>query len=219
LLDKDEIHIGWICGLPYVQKAGKPEPNLELLAAPVMAKERYQNRPIYFSDVVVHADSTFHTFADLKGASWAFNEPGSHSGYNITRYHLAILGEKDGYFGAVEEAGSHEFALKLLLKETIDATAIDSTVLEIELSRHPEINPQIRVIDTLGPSPIPPYVISTSLTLELRQQIRALLLDMHNHPDGQDILAQASMLRFGAVSDADYDTIREMEKAAKDVVF
>ena len=184
-----------------------------------MAGERYQNRPIYFSDVIVHAGSRFQTFSDLKGASWAFNEPGSQSGYNITRYHLSTLGEIDGYFGQVAQAGSHENALKMVLNGKIDASAIDSTVLEIELSRHPDISQQIRIIDTLGPSPIPPYVISTSLPLELRQRIRSILLDMHNHPSGQTILQQAAMLRFAAVTDADYDPIREMEKAARDVIF
>src|SRR5262245_53502690 len=91
LLDAGEIQVGWICGLPYIWKADKIEPQLELLAAPVMGLPRYQNRPIYFSDVVVHRDSPFQTFADLRGASWAYNDPHSQSGYNITRYHLATL--------------------------------------------------------------------------------------------------------------------------------
>ncbi|MEJ2750807.1 MAG: PhnD/SsuA/transferrin family substrate-binding protein [Anaerolineae bacterium] len=81
-LDAGEIDICWICGLPYVLKADRPEAVIELLAAPVMAGARYQDRPVYFSDVVVHRDSPFRRFADLRGASWAYNEPGSQSGYN-----------------------------------------------------------------------------------------------------------------------------------------
>jgi ABC-type phosphate/phosphonate transport system substrate-binding protein len=30
-------------------------------------------------------DSPYRTFADLQGCRWAYNEPNSHSGYNITR--------------------------------------------------------------------------------------------------------------------------------------
>ncbi|MEK6256226.1 MAG: PhnD/SsuA/transferrin family substrate-binding protein [Chloroflexota bacterium] len=217
-IDNGEIPIGWICGLPYVRKVAKPDSIIELLAAPVMASERYQNKPIYYSDVVVRADSKFQTFEDLDGASWAFNEPGSQSGYNITRYHLATLGEFEGYFGEVTQAGSHERSLKLILLGRVDAAAIDSTVLEIELQRKPEIIEQIRIIETLGPSPIPPYVISTKLPKEQRQLLRAILLDMHNHPDGQAVLQQAAMLRFVAVSDADYDVIREMDMVARTVV-
>jgi phosphonate transport system substrate-binding protein len=70
LLDAGRIQVCWICGLPYVWKAADPLAQIELLAAPVMSGERYRERPIYFSDVVVHQGSSFRTFADLRGASW-----------------------------------------------------------------------------------------------------------------------------------------------------
>ena len=38
---------------------------------------------------VVRADSHVRAFADLRDESWAYNEPGSHSGFNLVRYHLA----------------------------------------------------------------------------------------------------------------------------------
>jgi phosphonate transport system substrate-binding protein len=88
----------------------------------------YKDRPVYFSDVVVRRDSKFHTFADLRGASWAYNEPGSHSGYNVVGYHLATLGEGSGYFGQVVESGAHQVSLQMILDGRIDASAIDSLV-------------------------------------------------------------------------------------------
>lgn len=75
LLDKGQIHVGWICGLPYVRKADQARPAVELLAAPVRQGPRYQDRPICFSDVVVDHDSKYAAFADLRGATWAFNDP------------------------------------------------------------------------------------------------------------------------------------------------
>jgi phosphonate transport system substrate-binding protein len=101
LLDKGDIQVGWICGLPYVGKADQDRPPVQLLAAPVMRLPRYQKRPVYFSDAVVHRDSAYYGFEDLRGASWAYNEPHSHSGYNVTRYHLASLGETSGSSGRV----------------------------------------------------------------------------------------------------------------------
>ena len=106
LFDARHIHGCWIRGLPYVWKADRGQPSLELLVAPVMQGTRYQNRPVYFSDVIVLRTSQFHAFADLRGATWAYNEPGSHSGYNVVRYHLAMLGETAGYFGRVIESGA-----------------------------------------------------------------------------------------------------------------
>ncbi|MCK5313621.1 MAG: PhnD/SsuA/transferrin family substrate-binding protein [Anaerolineales bacterium] len=70
-LDSGDIDIGWICGLPYIGKADQANPTIELLVAPVMQAARYRDRPVYYSDLVVHHDSGFQQFADLRGASWA----------------------------------------------------------------------------------------------------------------------------------------------------
>ena len=216
MLDQGRIQAGWICGLPYIWKADRPQPAIELLAAPVMQGARYENRPVYFSDVIVHRDAAYQTFADLRGAIWAFNEPNSHSGYNITRYHLASLGETAGYFGKVIEAGSHQGALEMVLARQIDASAIDSTVLEVELRRRPFILDQIRIIEILGPSPIPPWVVSCHLPPEHRSTIRRVLLQMHQDPSGRQMLDQATISHFAEVTDQDYDPIRRMaEKAAR----
>ena len=214
-LDAGQIEMGWICGWPYVRKRRRSPPNLELLAAPVPAGERYGGRPIYFSDVVVRADSPYQTFSDLRGAAWGYNEPGSQSGYNITRYHLARLGLTWEFFGRVIATGAHEQSLRELLAGRLGASAIDSTVLETELQAQPGLRNQIRIIEVLGPSPSPPWVAQTRLPAALRAQARAALLAMHHDSAGQAALAQAGLARFAAVSDSDYDPIREMERASE----
>jgi phosphonate transport system substrate-binding protein len=161
-LDAGEINAGWICGLPYVWKADQPDPAIELLSAPVMAAPRYQDRPIYFSDVVVRSESPYRSFDQLRGAAWAYNEPRSHSGYNLTRYHLSAVSPHQTFFSRVIEAGSHERALRLVLRGRVDASAIDSTVLETELANQPDIASRLRVIEALGPGPIPPWVVHKS---------------------------------------------------------
>ncbi len=130
LFDGGEIHILWLCGLPYVEKADMAQNKLELLAVPTPCGERYQDRPVYFSDVVVRRDRPFQTFFDLRGASWAYNEPRSHSGFNAVRAYLAGFGERDNFFGAVVESGAHHASLEMVLSGQIDGAAIDSTVLE-----------------------------------------------------------------------------------------
>lgn len=129
LFDAGEIQVCWICGLPYVWKADEEHSEIELLVVPVMASERYKGQPVYYSDVVVHRTSHYEHFTDLANTTWAYNEPRSHSGYNVTRYYLAQKGLPGTYFGKVIEAGSHETALQMILDHEIDAAAIDSTVL------------------------------------------------------------------------------------------
>lgn len=213
-LDSGTIDLCWICGLWYVRKADRYPGKFEPLVAPVMAASRYQNRPIYFSDVVVHRDSPFYNLADLRGASWAYNEPRSHSGHGVVRYSLAQRGESLGMFARVVESGSHQASITMILGREVDGTAIDSTVLERELANHPEIEDQIRIIDTFGPSPIPPWVISTRVPLELRKSLRKLLTQMGSDPVGHAILKKAGIAQFDPVIDRDYDPIRRMARIA-----
>jgi phosphonate transport system substrate-binding protein len=217
LFESGEIHGIWMCGLPYVLKADQGELPIKLLAAPVMAGMRYQHQPVYYSDVVVRQDSPYHSFADLRGASWAYNEPHSHSGYNLTCYYLASLGESERFFGQAIQAGAHQVALEMVLAGDVDASAIDSTVLETELRRKPQIANQLRVIERLGPSPIPPWVVHKSMPDELYASLQQAFLSMHTHPDGMQVLSEGSIERFVRVSDRDYDPIREMTRIAQKV--
>jgi len=210
LFDAGNIQVGWICGLPYVWKADNQHPPVELLAAPVMSASRYQNRPISFSDVIVRADSPFTRFADFRGARWVYNEPHSHSGYNLVAYYLAKLGEDWSYFNEVLASGAHQVSLGMVKNGRCDASAIDSTVLEIEFAKDTSRQTQFRIIETLGPSPITPWVIRKDVPTELKQNIRYRLLTMHNHSGGHTILAKHGVTRFAPITDKDYDIIRHM---------
>lgn len=216
LFDRGEVQLAWLCGLAYVEKRDVGAP-IDLLAAPVMEGAHYAGRPVYFSDVVVRADSSFHGFADLRGARWAYNNIGSHSGYNITRYHLARLGEEGNFFGRVVEAGSHQRSLAMILAGEIDAAAIDSTVLETELLLRPEIAGQIRIVERLGPSPIPPWAVRREVPSALAVEIRRVFVEMHADSVGAALLAQAQMRHFVPVTDSDYDPIRRMAALAERV--
>jgi phosphonate transport system substrate-binding protein len=207
--------LGAVCGLQYVlANAGGVVPGLQLLAAPVMCAPRYADQPVYFSEVIVRQDAAAHSLADLRGATWAYNEPTSHSGFCIMRYTLAVRGEGVGFFGREIASGSHLRSLELLLRGEVDTTAIDSTVLAQELRTRPELSKQIRVIETLGPSPMPPIVASRALPTTLRERVRAALLSMHLDAHGAAILEAAAVHHFVGVADADYDPIRHMASVA-----
>jgi phosphonate transport system substrate-binding protein len=217
-LERGEIDLGWICGLPYVRWADRPQPSVTPLAAPVFAGARYQDCPIYFSDVIVQAGSPWQSFAELRGASWAYNEPNSHSGFTLTCYTLAEIGAYEGFFGRVVAAGSHQAAIELVRTGRVSASAIDSTVLEIELEHRPALSSELRVIAVLGPSPIPPLVARAALPAELQAQVRASLLAMHQEAAGLSLLDRHHLRRFAAVIDRDYDPIRAMARAALHVI-
>lgn len=211
------IQIGWMCGYPYVRETAKPNPAIELLALPIMAGARYQNQPVYFSDVVVRRDSPFEKFADLHGATWAYNEVGSQSGYHIVRYKLAQIGQNGDFFAKVMASGAHLNSLQMVLAGEVDASAIDSTVLAMALHEDPTLAAQIRIIEALGPSPIPPWVIHKSVPAPLRQSIRQALMQLPHTPAGREILSLGEMVGFETAVDAHYDRLRQMLAAAEHV--
>jgi phosphonate transport system substrate-binding protein len=216
---EDRTEVCFVCSLPYVTFERRGLDPAVPVAAPVLHGERYGGRPIYFSDVIVHVDSPFRSFLDLRGKTWAYNEPLSHSGYGITRYHLVTLGEVDGFFGEVVEAGFHREAIRMVADEEVDGSAIDSQVLAIELRDHAELAEAIRVVETLGPSTIQPVAVSRRVSQDLRDQIRDALVGAAEDPAVRDRLARGLVERFVAVDATSYDDIRTMLDACEAVGF
>jgi len=205
-----QVDVGFVCGLMYVRMTNWSDCPVEPLVAPVLRGERYQKKPIYFSDVIVHRDSLYTSFDDLRGCVWAYNEYVSHSGYNLVYYSLLERGETLPFFGKTIETGSHLNSLRMIIDEQADAAAIDSHVLDVVLQTDPEAAAQLRVIDMLGPSTIPPVVVAKSVDAELKCQLQTALVTLHHDNHAVSKIYKGSIERFVPVTDEDYLDIRDM---------
>jgi phosphonate transport system substrate-binding protein len=206
-----EAELGVLCGLPYVWLADRHPPPIEPLAAPVLAGDRYGGRPVYFSDVIVGRHSPITCLAELAGRSWAYNEPTSHSGHTLTLYSLVTMGARPGFLGPVLEAGFHQRAIRLVAAGRVDAAAIDSHVLAIELRDHPLLADRLRLVGAFGPSTIQPLVAASRLPDRLKDQVRDLLVGLGEDPTARAALDHGFIRRFVSVDDAAYDDIRGMQ--------
>lgn len=213
--EKDQNEVCFVCSLPYVAFERRGLDLAVPVAAPVLQGERYGGRPIYFSDVIVHRDSPFESFLDLRGRSWAYNEPLSWSGYGITRYHLVTRGQTNGFFRQVVEAGFHREAIRMVARGEVDGSAIDSQVLSIELRDDPDLAEKLRIVEALGPSTIQPVAVSRRVPDDVREAIRDVLLTMAEDPAVRERLAVALVERFLPVDASSYDDIRRMVDACE----
>lgn len=204
-----------MCSLPYVEFERQGISPAVPIAAPVLEGDRYAGKPIYFSDVIVHRDSPFQSFLDLRGHSWAYNEPLSHSGYGITRYHLVERGETGGFFSEVIEAGFHETSMRLVACQEVDASAIDSQVLAVATRDDPSLASSLRIIDALGPSTIQPIAVSKRVPARQRREIQEVLTTMHEDAVVRERLAVGMVERFVPVDASSYDDIRMMRDACE----
>ena len=213
--ERDENEVCFVCSLPYVTLERRGIAPAVPVAAPVLVGERYAGRPIYFSDVIVPAASPAASFADLRGGRWGYNEPLSHSGYGITRYHLVRLGETEGYFSEVIEVGFHEESIRLVAKGELDGSAIDSQVLAVAMRGDASLGSAVRIVDSLGPSTIQPVAVSRRVPRDLRADIARVLLGLHEDPRAAAAFRATMVERFVEIDDRSYDDIRMMLDACE----
>ncbi len=202
--------IGFLCGLQYIHMKNLPACPIELLVAPVLQGQRYQHKPIYYSDIIVRRESPFTNFDDLQNCTWAYNERVSHSGYNLVCYNLLERNKTPHYFGKMIATGSHLQSIQAVLDGTADSAPIDSHLLDVLQQERPEIATRLRIIDSLGPSTIPPMVVSTDLDENIKHHIQSVLLSMHKDPDAAQELRKGRIVCFMPVQNGDYNDIRAM---------
>lgn len=189
------IDLAFVCSPPLIWLGGA----VEAIAAPVLTDPQFGGLPLYCSDVVVPADSTFMSLADLRGKRWAVNEPGSWSGYWVT---LKTVGSWS-YFRHVVKAGFHQKALRMVAAWEVDGSAIDRQVLAVEMQRHPELTGQVRVVGSLGPAPSQPVVVRADLEQSVKDRLQRCLLSMRG-----TILLEHYVKRF--VPAPDYRLVAEI---------
>jgi phosphonate transport system substrate-binding protein len=94
---------------------------------------------------------------------------------------------------------------------------VDSTVLDLLRRRDPSLASRLRTIETWGPSPSPPWVVSATVPAALRAALRGAFLTIAHDPRGRSVLATGLTSRFAAFTDADYDPIRHIARQAQGV--
>ena len=218
LLKHDQIDIAFICGLPLIRHNRIAKQPLEILAVPVMQCDRYQQQPIYFADIMVHADSNFYELADLEGSRFCYNDLGSNSGYNLLRHRILqhlqsrfpsqTLPPNYQFFQSSQASGSHQNSLQWIASGLADCAAIDSIVMAAELQQFPELAQSLRVISSI-PSPIPPIAITSRLYDQLGDKFIQEMRQSLTEPDPflREAMQLAEVSHYTTASVDDYAEI------------
>jgi len=201
----DKADVGFLCSPSYVWLRGLVHPPVELLgAAPVFEDDRARGRPVYFCDVVARREGSVRSFGDLEGRSWAYNDACSLSGYHSLLGKLAEVGADGRFFGRLVHSGSHLKSLEAILRDEVDAAAIDSNVLGMLFREDPTLRRRLRVIESWGPFPIQPVVVRSALRPDLKERLRACLLEADSDPRFRHAVSRFGLRRFAPVSHDDY---------------
>ena len=211
----DEVDVAFVCVPSFVWLRQQRSPTAELLGvAPVFDDERNAGRPVYFCDVVVRYDAPVQIFADLEGGSWAYNDASSLSGYYSLLNKLAESGTGENFFDSVFCSGSHLDSIGAVLEGRVDSAAIDSTVLRIRFREEPDLSQKLRVIESWGPFPIQPVVVSSRLHPDLKDQLRAAFFASNEDERTRQVLQRFGLSRFVAVNRETYNLDAHKDLAA-----
>ena len=201
-----KVVVAFVCSGPYVQAHDLW--GMELVAAPSMYGET-----TYYSYIIVNKGSSYSSLEDLKGKKFAFTDPSSNTGKLVPTYELSKNGTTpEEFFSEYIFTGSHDKSVEAVADNLVDGAAVDNLVWEY--MNHSDFSPtsKTRVIAKLGPFCIPPIVVNPSCNDTIKKNIKKILLNMHNDPDGKVILRKLYMDKFVDVQDDCYQSIREMEE-------
>lgn len=210
---RDDMGCVFMCGWPFAMA----DPQPRLIAAPVPSPPRYGGEPVYFTDLVVRADSRFETLEDTFGGRLAWTVETSHSGFNAPRYHLLRFRtpERQVLYGAtLGPLVSPVRALQSVVEGTADVAPLDSLFHDLLRLHAPERAAAIRVIDTTEAAPIPPLVASAGADPDACAGLTDALLEIHGDPSLRTALDTVMVERFVTVEPENYgETVARAHEA------
>lgn len=203
----------FMCGYPYARRRPRPV----LLAAPVPADERCGGEPIYWSDIIVRADSPRKALADVLDCRFAFTTRDSQSGYQAPRALLAPLAKERGgrlFAAAVGPLVAPRRVVEAVIARDADVGPLDSYVHRLLRNTEPELAAQIRVIATTAPTSIPPLVAASTIAPEDATRLTEALLAVHESAQLETVRTTLALARFARVPAARYDELVQRAVAA-----
>lgn len=217
-----DVDLAWMSSTVFLRMYKSKESPIELLpVSSVHLHPRGEDKPGYFSDVIVRKDlgAKMKEFNDLRGCKWAYNGAESLSGHVITLEVLKELGENPSFFGHILYSGSHLESIRMVLSKKVDAAAVDANCLALFLDRNPHFKDDIKILTTWGILPPYPFVTSTKCPEPLKKQIVDCLLNMHKDMEGAKKLAEFRVRRFAPVSIENFSQEQIMIERTKDLSF
>lgn len=210
LVKNGNVDLAFVCTSAYV--VGQREFGMELLAAP-----QVNGGTVYYSLLIVPADSPARSMADLRSKVFAFTDPMSLTGRVYPTSLVRSLSVTSGpsapesFFARVFFTYSHDNAVKAVATKVADGANVDSLVYDYLVARDATIAARTRVVHRSPAFGIPPVVVSPNQSPQLKETLRELFLQMHSDPDGEAILRNLMIERFVLVSDRIYDSARALE--------
>lgn len=198
--------------------AREKDPSLEVFATYAKHKGHFQEEgPGYKAVLVARADSDFSDVEAIKGSVIGLTDPASTSGNLLPRvgFTKEIGMPLEDYFSRVVYTGGHDLSAVAVFEKKVDAAFVATHRLDNVIDRELATMDDYRVLWSSPVIPQDPFVYSSNLCDEIKEQIKGAFLSLHETERGREYLKNVNASKFVPMTDADYDIIRELREAKK----
>ncbi len=215
LWKRNDLGCVLMCGYPIALHLANVTP----IAAPVPSAPWTQGRAVYRSDLIVRADSRFHSLEETFGARLGWTVEHSHSGFNALRHHLLRYRtpQRPKLYGTV--IGPLVTARRILdelLAGSIDVGPLDAYWHALIAHARPDLTAGIRVLESTDLAPMPAFVASAAMPAAQIEALCRAFTAATTRPWFAPIGKALMLTGFQPVTHQDFEVTLAWDRAAKD---
>jgi phosphonate transport system substrate-binding protein len=183
---------------------------VEVLARP----ENLEGISSYHGLIFVRKDSGIRTAKDMKGKRFAFVDKATTAGYLLPLdYFLENnISDYKTYFRETYFTGTHEDAVYDVLDGKSDIGAAKNTIYRKLEDSDSRIKEKLLILKRSPDVPENALALRKDIDESVRKKLKEVLLDMHNDPEGKDVLKQFGAKRFIETTNDDYEPVVRYSK-------
>ncbi len=160
----------------------------------------------YKAVVIANANSGIKTISDIAGKDMAFGDQASTSSHLIPKSMLMGKGLTAGKDYREHFVGSHDAVANIVQNGKAQAGGLSKPIFEALIQKGIIDPNRVKVLAESTPYPQYPWTMRSDLKPELKDKIRSAFLNMKD----KDVLKTFKAEGFGAMTDKDYDVIRNL---------
>lgn len=193
------IDLGYFGPLSYV--LAKSKSDIEPFAAMITG-----GKPTYRSVVIANKGSSIESLEDIKGKKMAYGDRASTSSHLIPKTMLAEQGLLADSDYSQHFLGTHDAVAVNVANGNADAGGLSEVIWAHVVERKLVDPEQVVVLGYSKEYPQYPWAMRSNLDPKLKASVKEAFLDMKDPTVLKNFKAEG----FAAISDQDYDVIREM---------
>lgn len=160
----------------------------------------------YQSVLIVNSAAGINAFTDIAGKNVAYGDKASTSSHLIPKSMLSTKGLAAGAQYKEHFVGAHDAVAIAVQNGHAQAGGLSKPIFESMVQRGMIDANKVKVLAESKPFPQYPWTMRSNLKPELKEKIRAAFVNLKD----PEVLKSFKADGFGAITDKDYDVVREL---------